>query len=198
MQEEPISGQTELPKRSIGFGTVARICALGLFVYCAFGVLIYPNWWYELIFERHYTEIGYWGIGNYYGIFNTISFLLPSALTVWAILSLSTTEAAEKLQSVNRKIWSGMTNVKGFVLAFLVLATVFGVGLYSAGPRTADYRNAMANIAESQRKLQESMAKAKSSESPPLSVRLHRHSRSRILIRPERTGASTHACETAD
>jgi hypothetical protein len=139
-------------------------------LWCAVGVVVYPDWWYRFIFESNYQDPGYWEQGNYIAFLNAFNYLFPIALTVFAVVALTRTSVPEILQSSASRFWTWITTQKGFTFVAFGLLAVFFIGIFTSGTRSATSRQIMDQLAKSQRDLKDILAKQKKpSEDPPLS-----------------------------
>ena len=144
---------------------------VAILTWCAIGSVIYPEWWYRLVWEANYKEPSYWAEGNYAALWNTVTYFLPIALTVFAILALSRTPLPERIELWNRRFASWLASPKGVLATSCILLAIFAVGIGTSGVRSADSRQAMDRLAKSQKDLQAMLDKQKavSDEAPPLS-----------------------------
>src|SRR5579863_1574767 len=152
------------------FRRIVGVVVSAVLIWCAIGVVVYPEWWYRLIFESNYKDAGYWAQGNYAAFLNAFNYLLPIALTVCAVLALVRTSVPERLEAAGRGLASWVVSQKGFAFVAGGLLSVFVAGLLTAGIRSADSRQMMDQLHKSQRDLQAMLDKQKASpEEPPLS-----------------------------
>jgi hypothetical protein len=146
-----------------------RVTFLFVAIWCAVGVVVYPEWWYGLVFDGKYRLPSYWGEGNLIAMYNTISFFFPALFTIWAILSFSNSNTSSRLQKLNQRVVKALSGKTWYFGAVIALGIVFAVGLYFTGPRTKQMRDLQTSLEKSTRELKETLEKIKTTEVPPLS-----------------------------
>jgi len=152
------------------FRRIAAFSVLAILVWCAVGVIVYPQWWYEFIFEGNFRNPEYWEQGNYVAFLNAFSYLFPIVLTAWIVLAFSRTQVPENLVSFNAKFKLWVSSKRGAAASASVLTIVFGLGLATSGLRSVESRQLEAQIAKSRKDLEAFQEKLKGpQEEPPLS-----------------------------
>jgi hypothetical protein len=161
----------EAPKPSTtgsSYKRIIQIIILSLLVWSAVGIIVYPEWWYSLVYDSQYRSIDYWTSGNLIATYNVIGYLFPSALIVWAILSFSGQQAHQRLVRANRRMALLVTNPLGYSVVVVLLIVAFLIGLHFTGPRTQASRDIQASLEKSKRDLEAIRAKISPAEVPPL------------------------------
>ena len=159
---------TEGARKSVAL-RIVRILLLCIVLYSAIGVVMFPDWWFTLVFEGGYADPSTWVVGNLYGLYVALGILFPPILTIWGVLSFSTPTAHDRVRAFNHVVLARSSQGIGFWATLVVLLLAFLTGLHYSGPRTEPFRKSMAQLKESQKHLDEVLQKNKVNDDPPLS-----------------------------
>lgn len=120
----------------------AKIVLLLLLLYACISSLLYPYWWYELLFEGKASDVAFWGFGVQY-VVDSILFsaaTISTVITVILILALSRTSLPDTLVSTGNKAWREYVLGPNFQKTVLLLLVLTVIGTSLSGVRSAQTR----------------------------------------------------------
>jgi hypothetical protein len=154
-----------------------KVIVVGILLWLLIGALLYPYWFYKLIYERGFLEPSHWWWGITYDAENFGLPILCLVVALWVLLTLSRTSVPDWMLARTKSFWNSYVVGTRFWLTAVVLVMIsipVVLLLYqsSSGDRAAIQQSneITAQLAESQARLQKSIDAMKpDEEKPPLS-----------------------------